>query len=86
MIVFRNLISLVRVIILNEISVDLLRHCRRDFGLPEDPPSSQDDKRPGHIDACHAMRADGPLIKEIWPQFYEGEAREDRDGKSKAEK
>ena len=59
---------------------------RRDFGLPEDPPSSQDDKRPGHIDACHAMRADGPLIKEIWPQFYEGEAREDRDGKSKAEK
>tara|TARA_R100000687_G_scaffold83141_1_gene84870 strand:- start:2405 stop:3022 length:618 start_codon:yes stop_codon:yes gene_type:complete len=55
---------------------------RRDFGLPADPPSSQDDKRPGHIDACNAMRADGPLIKEIWPQYYEGEEAADTRGLS----
>ncbi|MEC9267326.1 MAG: DUF2889 domain-containing protein [Alphaproteobacteria bacterium] len=45
---------------------------RRDFGLPvEEEPQSRD-KRPGHIDACHAMRADGPVVKEVWPQYYEG--------------
>lgn len=45
---------------------------RADFGLPREPEPQQGDRRPGHIDACHAMRADGPIVQEIWPQFYEG--------------
>jgi hypothetical protein len=44
-----------------------------DFGK-EVPESRADaNKRPGHIGACHAMRPDGPVVKEVWPRFYEGE-------------
>lgn len=46
---------------------------RADFGLPPEPEPTERSKRPGHIDACHAMRADGPVVKEVWPQFYEGD-------------
>lgn len=46
---------------------------REDFGLPREPEPKAGDRRPGHIDACHAMRADGPVVKEVWPQFYEGD-------------
>lgn len=47
---------------------------RKDFGLQEEPRPTDPAKRPGHIDACHAMRADGPVVEEVWPQFYEGPA------------
>lgn len=46
---------------------------RRDFGLPEIEKPTTADQRPGHLNACHAMRIDGPVVKEIWPQYYEGE-------------
>ena len=29
-------------------------------------------KPPARIDTCHAMRSDGPLVKERWPEFYTG--------------
>jgi len=47
------------------------RKARTDFGLPLDPEPTARDKRPSHIDACHAMRADGPVVAEVWPQFFE---------------
>ena len=59
---------------------------RKDFGMPVDPPPQQGDKRPGHIDACHAMRDDGPLVKEIWPQFYQGEEGLNQDRALKADR
>ncbi len=29
-------------------------------------------KRPMIIDTCHVLRADGPVVRERWPEFYEG--------------
>lgn len=29
-------------------------------------------KKPGLIDTCHALRADGPVVKHEWPKFYSG--------------
>jgi hypothetical protein len=29
-------------------------------------------KRPGLIGGCHAYAADGPIVKQRWPQFYRG--------------
>lgn len=28
-------------------------------------------KRPGLIDSCHALAADGDVVKQLWPEFYE---------------
>ena len=28
------------------------------------------DKRPGHIDGCHALRADGPIVAEYYPRWH----------------
>ena len=28
--------------------------------------------RPSHIDTCHALRADGPVVKQEWSEFYTG--------------
>jgi hypothetical protein len=28
-------------------------------------------KRPGVIDTCHALAADGDVVKQLWPEFYE---------------
>ena len=28
-------------------------------------------KRPGFIDTCHALAADGPVVKESWPEFHQ---------------
>ena len=30
-------------------------------------------ERPAIIGRCHALAADGPVVKDEWPQFYEGE-------------
>jgi hypothetical protein len=27
-------------------------------------------KRPGVIDTCHALAADGEVVRQLWPQFY----------------
>ncbi|MFL2542544.1 MAG: DUF2889 domain-containing protein [Candidatus Latescibacterota bacterium] len=29
-------------------------------------------KRPFFIDSCHALAADGDIVKTFWPEFYEG--------------
>lgn len=29
--------------------------------------------RPFMLDTCHAMRADGEVVREVWPEWYEGE-------------
>ena len=34
--------------------------------------SADKPKRPSLIDSCHAYRADGPVVKTLWPDFYEG--------------
>jgi hypothetical protein len=28
--------------------------------------------RPSIIDTCHALAADGPVVRREWPQFWEG--------------
>lgn len=32
-----------------------------------------DDKRPGILDSCYALRSDGPVVEREWPRFYTGE-------------
>ena len=29
-------------------------------------------QRPGFIDSCHAFASDGPLVRERWPEYYDG--------------
>ncbi|MCP4329188.1 MAG: DUF2889 domain-containing protein [Alphaproteobacteria bacterium] len=28
--------------------------------------------KPGHLDTCHALASDGPVVKQHWPEFYTG--------------
>ena len=30
-------------------------------------------KKPGHLDTCHALASDGPVVKSHWPEFYTGD-------------
>jgi Protein of unknown function (DUF2889) len=41
---------------------------RIELGLP----APRTGKRPPIIDTCHALRADGPIVKKRWPEFYTG--------------
>ncbi len=34
--------------------------------------SGQSRTRPRIIDTCHALKADGEAVKQMWPEFYEG--------------
>lgn len=38
----------------------------------QDPTPAQ--RPPGHLDGCHALRRDGPVVKEHYPEWYTGEA------------
>ncbi|BBK45099.1 hypothetical protein STVA_51190 [Allostella vacuolata] len=29
-------------------------------------------RRPAHLDTCHALALDGPVVAQIWPAFYTG--------------
>lgn len=31
-------------------------------------------KKPGHLDGCHALATDGPIVREIAPRWYRGES------------
>jgi len=31
------------------------------------------DSKPGHLDGCHALATDGPIVREIAPRWYRGE-------------
>lgn len=33
---------------------------------------SRSDQRPFQIDRCHALRADGPAVRQFYPRWYEG--------------
>lgn len=35
-------------------------------------PGDAPRRRPAVIDTCHAMRADGEVVREFWPAFYTG--------------
>lgn len=40
---------------------------------PEDPPGeAAPGRRPRHLDTCHALASDGPVVKREWPEFYAG--------------
>lgn len=30
-------------------------------------------KKPGHLDSCHALATDGPVVKQHFPEFYTGD-------------
>ena len=30
-------------------------------------------KKPGHLDTCHALATDGPVVEEHFPEFYTGD-------------
>lgn len=30
-------------------------------------------KKPGHLDSCHALASDGPVVKQNYPEFYTGD-------------
>jgi hypothetical protein len=38
--------------------------------LSRDGKLPQSDRRPPHIDSCHALRSDGPVVKELYPKWY----------------
>ena len=40
--------------------------------LARKTPKDGKPRRPSLIDSCHAYRADGPVVKSHWPDFYEG--------------
>lgn len=42
---------------------------RADAGLP--PETRDPSRRPGHLNTCHALATDGPVVQAHWPQFHE---------------
>ncbi len=30
------------------------------------------DRKPGHLDTCHALASDGPVVRQHWPKHYTG--------------
>ncbi|MEJ2514610.1 MAG: DUF2889 domain-containing protein [Gammaproteobacteria bacterium] len=30
------------------------------------------DRKPGHLDGCHALATDGPVVRELYPRWYRG--------------
>lgn len=48
------------------------RRAREDHGLPVETASAS--SRPRHINSCHAMASDGPVVRDHWPEFYSGDS------------
>lgn len=40
--------------------------------LSRERPAVATERRPGHLDTCHALRSDGPVVKEHFPRWYRG--------------
>lgn len=38
---------------------------------PPEPDPSKPRRRPGHLNTCHALTLDGPVVKEAWSEWYE---------------
>lgn len=30
------------------------------------------ERKPGHLDGCHALATDGPIVRELYPRWYRG--------------
>ncbi|HUA54504.1 MAG TPA: DUF2889 domain-containing protein [Candidatus Sulfotelmatobacter sp.] len=56
------------------VAFQTLRSERARALMPKRPDASGDAprRRPAVIDTCHAMRADGEVVREFWPAFYTG--------------
>ncbi len=37
---------------------------------------TQGDQKPPMLDMCHTMAADGAVVRDYWPHFYQGESQE----------
>lgn len=47
------------------------REARKDANQTEDKPKPPR-KPPRILDTCHALASDGPVVQQIWPEFYTG--------------
>lgn len=47
------------------------RRAREQRSVPPGESSKQAGRRPGFIDTCHALAADGAVVKANWPEFYQ---------------
>jgi hypothetical protein len=52
---------------------------RESIGAPHEGPNSDSTpgKRPGFIDTCHALAADGEVVRANWPMFHVARAPDD---------
>lgn len=39
-------------------------------------PAAGDKKKPRFLDTCHALASDSPVVKQYWPDFYKGAAKD----------
>ena len=37
--------------------------------VPPEPEEGAPRRRPGHLGLCHALKLDGPVVEELWPEF-----------------
>jgi|SRR5690625_233848 len=40
------------------------------------PPEEQGKRKPLAVDGCHALRSDGPVVKEFYPKWYQAPKKE----------
>ncbi|NLC35569.1 MAG: DUF2889 domain-containing protein [Alcaligenaceae bacterium] len=58
--------------VLPTVAIQALSNKRR-----EDRQAGEDAQRPFQIDGCHALREDGPVVKEFYPKWYVTPVTED---------
>lgn len=47
-------------------------------GRGTDKTSKTDTTKPSILDTCHALRSDGPVVEQIWPEFYTGSGEKEK--------
>lgn len=57
---------------------------KRNRESENNPSSGEPQKRPPLLNSCYAFRADGPVVKELWPAFHEPPAEDDKSGGNRA--
>jgi len=40
--------------------------------LSRERPDVESDRRPAHLNTCHALRSDGPVVEEFYPRWHRG--------------
>jgi hypothetical protein len=48
---------------------------RKDAGLPVEEAGDAPKSKPRQIDSCHALRSDGHVVQEQWPEFFTGNSK-----------